>query len=155
MLHIALFQPDIPQNTGTITRMCAALKIHLHIIEPCGFIWDDRRQRRAAMDYAAHADLTRHADWQEFLQSGRNKAGINRLLLLTTKGAQAYHRFTFQDHDCLLLGRESAGAPDYVHNAADHRLVIPQHQGRSLNIAMAGAMVLGEALRQCDGFATL
>lgn len=147
-MRLALFQPDIPQNTGTLIRLGAALGVSVDIIEPCGFVFSDKHFRRAGMDYLAQADVTRHASWQAFCETR-----TGRLVLLTTKGDQAYTDFTFQDTDTLLLGRESAGAPDDVHAAAAARLIIPMTgAARSLNIAVAGAMVLGEALRQTGGF---
>jgi len=151
-MRLALFQPDIPQNTGTILRLTACLGVETHIIGPAGFDMTDRALRRAGLDYLSEADLTRHASWDVFLQHHRGIAS-SRLLLLTTQASTAYTTFAFQPGDCLLLGRESAGAPEYVHLAADHRLAIPIKQSlRSLNIAVSAAMVLGEALRQTASF---
>jgi len=147
-LRLALYQPDIPQNAGSLMRLCACLDVAMDIIEPCGFLLTDRNFRRAGMDYRAGTDLTRHESWEAF----RARAP-GRLLLLTTKGAQPYARFTFRPSDTLILGRESAGVPDPVHEAADARLLIPMRPGmRSINVAQAGAMVLGEALRQTGAF---
>ncbi|WP_420559354.1 tRNA (cytidine(34)-2'-O)-methyltransferase [Tepidicaulis sp.] len=149
-MRLALYQPDIPQNTGTILRLGACLGVGVDIIEPCGFPFSDRGLRRAGMDYVSHAEIRRHADWQAF-QSARKAE--NRLILLTTKAAEPYTGFRFAPGDTLLLGRESAGVPDEVHAAADARLLIPLSPGaRSLNVAVAAAMVLGEALRQTDAF---
>ncbi len=149
-LHLALYQPDIPQNVGAAMRLCACLDVALHIIEPCGFPWDMRKIRQAGMDYVDAIEITRHKSWATFRE---NQGG--RILLMTTKGAQPYTQFEYQDGDILLAGRESAGVPDHVHEAADERLVIPMKAGiRSLNIINAGAMVLGEALRQTNGFTT-
>ena len=150
LLHLALYQPDIPQNVGAAMRLCACLDVALHIIEPCGFPWDARKIRQAGMDYVDAVALTRHESWDAF-----RKAQTGRLLLMTTKGAQPYTDFQFQSGDILLAGRESAGVPGHVHEVADARLVIPMKAGiRSLNIINASAMVLGEALRQTDGFTT-
>ena len=152
-MRIALFQPDIPQNTGTILRLCACLDAEAHIVEPAGFPITDRNFRRAGMDYLDHVCLVRHPSWRAFEQ-WRHGAGA-RLLLLTTGGERCYLDQRYQADDVLLLGRESAGVPDEVHAAADARLVIPMASGlRSLNVAMAAAIVLGEAMRQTEGFAT-
>jgi tRNA (cytidine/uridine-2'-O-)-methyltransferase len=143
-LRLALYQPDIPQNAGSLMRLCACLGVAMDIIEPCGFLLNDRNLRRAGMDYLSGVDLTRHASWEEF--RGR-KPG--RLLLLTTKASTPYFGFSFAPSDTLLVGRESAGVPEDVHQAADGRLTIPMRMGmRSLNVTQAAAMVLGEALRQ-------
>ena len=153
-MRIALFQPDIPQNTGTILRLCACLDAEAHIIEPAGFPITDRNFRRAGMDYLDHVRLVRHPSWRAFEQ-WRHGAG-SRLLLLTTAGERCYLDQHYRADDILLLGRESAGVPDEVHASADARLVIPMAGGlRSLNVAMAAAMVLGEALRQTAGFAAV
>ena len=146
-MHIALFQPDIPQNTGTILRLCACLGAAAHIIEPAGFPISDRHFRRAGMDYLDHVALTRHDSWQKFEQ-WRNEAGF-RLVLFTTKGAGSYLDFSYRQDDVLLFGRESAGVTAEIAAAADARLAIPIRPDlRSLNVAMAAAMALGEALRQ-------
>lgn len=156
-MRLALFQPDIPQNAGTLMRLGACLGVGVDIIEPCGFILDDRRLRRAGMDYLADADVRRHASWQAYTSARRDAAAAGappgRVLLLTTRGAQPYTDFRFQPDDTLLLGQESAGVPDAVHAMADARLLIPLRPGlRSLNVALAAAMVLGEALRQTHMF---
>jgi tRNA (cytidine/uridine-2'-O-)-methyltransferase len=146
-MRIALFQPDIPQNAGTILRLCACLNVEAHIIEPAGFPVSDRHFRRAGMDYLNQVTIQRHDSWAKF-EEWRNRKGL-RLVLFSTKGACPYldHRYTADD--ILLFGRESAGVPDEVVAAADARLVIPIAPGlRSLNVAMAAAMALGEALRQ-------
>ena len=146
-MRVALFQPDIPQNTGTILRLCACLAVEAHIIEPAGFPVSDRHFRRAGMDYLDQVSITRHVSWEAFAQWRAADGG--RLLLFTTKGATSYLDHAFADDDVLLLGRESAGVPDAVAQVADARLVIPIVPGlRSLNVAMAAAMALGEALRQ-------
>jgi len=145
-MRLALYQPDIPQNTGAIMRLAACLGVALDLIEPAGFLLGDRRLRRAGMDYLDLLDLRRHRSWAAFLE---RRPREHRLILLTTRAPVPYHRFVFQPDDILLLGRESAGVPDEVHAAADARLRIPlRHGARSLNVALAAAMVLGEALRQ-------
>jgi tRNA (cytidine/uridine-2'-O-)-methyltransferase len=146
-MQIALFQPDIPQNTGTILRLCACLDMAAHIILPAGFPISDRLFRRAGMDYLDHVSVRRHDSWSKF-EDWRASEG-HRLLLFTTKGATNYLDFRYGPSDILLLGRESAGVTDEVVAAADARLVIPIKPGlRSLNVAMAAAMAAGEALRQ-------
>ncbi len=147
-MRLALFEPDIPQNTGALLRLGACLGVPVDIIEPCGFLLDDRRLRRAGMDYLDSVDMTRHRSWQAY------KAALQgRLLLLTTSGDVSYADFSFRPDDNLLVGRESAGAPPVVHDRATARLAIPLRPGlRSLNVALAAAMVLGEALRQTNGF---
>jgi tRNA (cytidine/uridine-2'-O-)-methyltransferase len=146
-MQIALFQPDIPQNTGTILRLCACLGAAAHIIEPAGFPISNRHFRRAGMDYLDHVRLTRHDSWSKF-EEWRHGAG-HRLVLFTTRAANSYLDYRYQPADILLFGRESAGVTDEVVAAADARLVIPITPGlRSLNVAMATAMALGEALRQ-------
>jgi tRNA (cytidine/uridine-2'-O-)-methyltransferase len=146
-MQIALFQPDIPQNTGTILRLCACLDVSAHIIEPAGFPVSDRHFRRAGMDYLDQVAIARHDSWAKFEEWRRDKA--YRLVLFTTKAAGSYLDFRYGAADILLFGRESAGVPDDVAGAADARVVIPIKPGlRSLNVAMAAAMALGEALRQ-------
>ena len=146
-MQIALFQPDIPQNTGTILRLCACLGVAAHIIEPAGFPVSDRHFRRAGMDYLDQVTIMRHDSWSKFEQ-WRNGKGY-RLILFSTKGASCYLDYRYNVDDILLFGRESAGVPDEVATAADARLVIPVRPGmRSLNVAVTAAMALGEALRQ-------
>jgi tRNA (cytidine/uridine-2'-O-)-methyltransferase len=146
-MQIALFQPDIPQNTGTILRLCACMDVAAHIIEPAGFAISDRRFRRAGMDYLGYVALTRHDSWSKFEQ-WRKDAGY-RLVLFTTKAASSYLDYQYRTDDILLFGRETAGVTDEVVAAADARLVIPINPNlRSLNVAMTVAMALGEALRQ-------
>ena len=145
-MRLALFEPDIPQNTGTLIRLGACLGVAVDIIEPCGFVLSDRRLRRAGLDYLALAHVSRHDSWAAF-DAARPQGA--RLVLLTTQGTLPYHRFAFAPADIILVGRESAGVPEAVHEAATARLVIPMQPGlRSLNVALAAAMVLGEALRQ-------
>jgi tRNA (cytidine/uridine-2'-O-)-methyltransferase len=146
-MQLALFQPDIPQNTGTILRLCACLNVVAHIIEPAGFPVSDRHFRRAGMDYLDQVTILRHDSWLKFEQ-WRADHGC-RLVLLTTKGAVPYLDYRYLASDVLLLGRESAGVPDDVAATADAQVVIPLRPGmRSLNVAMAAAMALGEGLRQ-------
>jgi tRNA (cytidine/uridine-2'-O-)-methyltransferase len=146
-MRLALYQPDIPQNTGAILRLAACFGLPVDVIEPCGFVFDDRRMRRAGMDYLEHVELQRHRSWEAYQSMRAGKAG--RLILLTTKGAVPHVDVRFEAADSLLLGRESAGVPDEVHAAADLRIRIPMRPGlRSLNVAMAAAIVAGEAMRQ-------
>jgi len=150
-MHLALFEPDIPQNTGALIRLGACLGVVVDIIEPCGFLWSEAKLRRAGMDYLDQAEIIRHTSWSAF----RTARTAHRLVLLTTKAAKPYTGFAFQPSDILLVGRESAGVPEAVHTAADARLIIPMQPGpRSINVALSAAMVLGEALRQTNGFAT-
>ncbi|ATN35081.1 tRNA methyltransferase [Rhizobium sp. ACO-34A] len=146
-LRIALYQPDIPGNTGTILRLAACLGLGVDIIEPAGFDISDRNLKRAGMDYLASVTLTRHVNWNQF-ETWRQSAG-RRLVLASTKAAERYTDFTYLPDDILLFGRESAGVPDNVHEAADARVIIPMVAGqRSINVAMSAAMIAGEALRQ-------
>jgi tRNA (cytidine/uridine-2'-O-)-methyltransferase len=150
-MRIALYQPDIAQNTATILRLAACLGIEAHIVDPAGFPTSDRAFRRAGMDYLDQVRLMRHVSWAAFEQW--RKEAQTRLVLFTTRAAQSYLDHRFADDDVLLFGRESAGVPEEVHAAADVRLVIPMRPGlRSLNVAMACAMAVGEALRQTDEF---
>ena len=147
-MKLALFQPDIPQNTGTLLRTCACLGVEADIIEPCGFVFSDRHLKRSGMDYLDLAHITRHMSWQAFRAKRQGEEG-RRLVLLTTKGAVPYTEFNFLPTDVVLLGSESQGVPDDVHDAVDARLTFQMvPRARSLNIAVAAAMVLGEALRQ-------
>jgi tRNA (cytidine/uridine-2'-O-)-methyltransferase len=149
-MRLVLFQPDIPQNAGTILRTAACLGVAVEIIEPVGFVFSDRHFRRAGLDYAARAAVRRHQSWDAFL--AQREPG--RLVLLTTRGTVPYTDFAFHAADALLLGRESAGVPEEVHALADARLYIPMvREARSLNVAVAAAMALGEALRQTGGWA--
>lgn len=146
-LRIALYQPDIAGNTGTILRMAACLGLGVDLIEPAGFDISDRALRRAGMDYLEMAALARHVDFDRF-EHWRQGEG-RRLILMSTKAALPYTDFRFETGDIVMLGRESAGVPDHVHDLADQRLIIPMPGGgRSLNVALAAAMVAGEALRQ-------
>ena len=155
-MRLALFEPDIPQNLGAFIRLAACLGVPLDVIEPCGFPIDDKRIRRAAMDYYDLAAISRHDSWNAFQRARTELRTPGRLVLLTTTGATRLPDATFRPDDTLLLGRESAGVPAEVHAAADLRLRIPlQKSLRSLNVATAAAMVLGEALRQTNGYAAL
>jgi tRNA (cytidine/uridine-2'-O-)-methyltransferase len=147
LLRIALYQPDIAGNTGTILRLAACLGLGVDIIEPAGFDISDRNLRRAGMDYIASVDLVRHVNWDQF---EKWRAGTKRrLILASTKAAERYTNMAFRSDDILLFGRESAGVPDHVHDRADSRALIPMVEGqRSINIAMSVAMITGEALRQ-------
>jgi tRNA (cytidine/uridine-2'-O-)-methyltransferase len=147
-MRLALYEPDIPQNAATLIRLGACLGVAVDIIEPCGFLFSAAGYRRAGMDYLELAEVRRHSSYAAF-----RAALPGRMVLLTTRAALPYTGFAFAEGDTLLLGRESAGVPDEVHDAADARLRIPLRPGlRSLNVALAGAMVLGEALRQTQRF---
>jgi tRNA (cytidine/uridine-2'-O-)-methyltransferase len=150
-MRIALYEPDIPQNTGTILRLAACLGVEAHIIEPAGFPTSDRAFRRAGMDYLDRVALRRHASWTAF-ETWRAAESL-RLLLFTTAATRSYLDHVYRTDDVLMFGRESSGVPDAVHQAADARLRIPMRPGlRSINVAMAAAMALGEAMRQTKGF---
>ena len=150
-MRIALYEPDIPQNTGTILRLAACLGIDAHIVGPAGFPTSDRAFRRAGMDYLDQVSIMRHTGWDAF-EAWRREDGA-RLILFTTAGAVPYLDRVYRPDDILMFGRESAGVPEAVHQAADARLVIPMRPGlRSINVAMAAAMALGEAIRQTGGF---
>jgi len=150
-LCLALFQPDIPQNAGTLLRLCACLGVEAALIEPASFPLTERHFRRAGMDYLDHVMVSRHLSWRAF-EDWRATTG-RRLLLLSTRAATPYHAFAFRPDDIIMVGRESAGVPEDVHGAADARLRIPLAPGmRSLNVAVAAAMVVGEALRQTSNF---
>ena len=147
-MRLALFEPDIPQNAAALIRTCACLGVSVDIIEPCGFLFSEAAFRRAGLDYIELAQIRRHPSWAAFQEALRG-----RLVLLTTKADAPYTAFAFAAEDTLLLGRETAGVPDVVHRSAGASLRIPMRQGlRSINVAQAGAMVLGEALRQTKGF---
>ncbi len=147
-MRLALYQPDIPQNAGAALRLAACFGVPVDIIEPCGFVWSHSRMRRAGMDYVDHVDMVRHAGWDDF-----RSALSGRLLLLTTKASERFDTVAYRPGDVLLLGRESAGVPPEVHGRADLRLRIPMRpETRSLNVVNAAAIVLGEALRQTNGF---
>ena len=148
-MRIALYQPDIPQNTGNIFRLGACLGVSIDIIEPTGFIFDDKRFKRSAMDYLDHIDYKRHIDWQHFYDW--KKENNFRLILMTTKSQESLYNFKFNPSDILLFGRESAGVPKNIHKIVDHRLKIPMKGGvRSINLSSSVALVLGEGLRQTN-----
>ena len=151
MPRLGLYQPDIPQNTGTMLRLAACLGVPVEVIEPAGFDVSDRNLRRAGMDYLERALVSRHVSWQAF-EAWRTARGL-RVVLATTRASVPYTSLAFQPGDVILIGRESAGVPDEVHAAADARVVIPMQPGlRSLNVAVTAAMLLGEALRQTRQF---
>lgn len=146
-IRIALYQPDIAGNTGTILRLAACLGVGVDIIEPAGFDISDRNLKRAGLDYIATAALTRHVTWERF-EEWRAESG-RRLVLASTKAALPYAKIAYRPDDILLFGRESAGVPDHVHEKADERVIIPMVEGqRSINVAMSAAMITGEAMRQ-------
>jgi tRNA (cytidine/uridine-2'-O-)-methyltransferase len=146
-MRLALYQPDIPQNAGAMLRLAACFGLGVDLILPAGFVLDDARMRRAGMDYIDHVAIARHSSWDAYREARRHAEG--RLILLTTQGTAAYTDFAFGAEDTLLVGRESGGVPIEVHDAADARLIIPMQPGlRSLNVAMAAAIVAGEAMRQ-------
>ncbi len=148
-MQLALYQPDIPPNVGTIIRMAACLDVRVNIIEPCGFSFGKKSFRRAGMDYIDQTMITRHDSWDIFLDS----IGRLRLVLLTTRASRVYTDISYRPDDIILLGQESAGVPDNVHNRADRRVIIPMTPDtRSLNVAVSASMVLGEALRQTNLF---
>lgn len=151
MPDIALYQPDIPQNTGTLLRLAACLDVTIHLIEPAGFPLSDHALKRAGMDYIERAKLQRHMDWESFREW--QLAEKRRLILMSTKATRSYTQFPFKKDDIILMGRESSGVPEEVHEIADARLLIPMKNGmRSLNMAVSTGMVLGEALRQTGCF---
>ena len=151
-MRLALYQPDIPQNLGAAIRLSAALEVALDVIEPCGFPLNDKAIKRAAMDYGGCAKVSHHAGWSDFLRLARQMRDA-RLILFTTRAAQPVYDFIFAPDDILLMGRESAGVPDEVHDVVDHRVYIPiSPQARSFNVITAAAMGLGEALRQTGAF---
>lgn len=149
MIEIALYQPDIAPNAAAIMRMAACFGLRVRVIEPAGFVWSDSGFRRAGMDYLAQTDLVRDASWDSF----RAATAGRRLVLLSTRSSLPYTDFRFRDDDIILMGRESAGVPDHVHQTVDARLLIPMRPGlRSLNVAVACALAAGEALRQTGQF---
>ena len=153
-MRLALFQPDIPQNTGTLLRLGACLDIELDIIEPGGFIFSERTLKRAGMDYLDMVRYRRHHSWEHFLQyRAEHPEEYGRIVLLTTHASEPYYNFEFRPNDIILMGRESAGVPEEVHQTADARLLIPMnHNARSINVAVSAVMVVGECLRQVNGF---
>ena len=144
-MHIALYKPDIPQNTAAIIRLSSCLGLKLHIVEPCGFSLDDSRFKRVVMDYIGFSKIFRYEDYEQF----KNKNPKSRIILMTTKAKKTYHKFKFKRNDILLFGRESAGVPKILHSKIKYRLKIPiNKKTRSLNVAMTVAITASEALRQ-------
>ena len=151
-MRLALYEPDIPQNTGAILRLASCFSVNVDIIEPCGFIFSNRRLKRSGMDYIDKVNIKFHSSWENFFGKQKLDETI-RIILLTTKGDINHTKFKFLSNDILLLGRESAGVPEAVHIAADASIIIPMApETRSLNIATSAAIVLGEALRQTDAY---
>lgn len=149
--RLALYQPDIPQNAGSLLRLGACLDVAIDVIEPCGFIWDEKRMRRAGMDYVSLVAVTRHTSWNAFRETATRTG--RRVVLMSTKASERLDRFTFTPNDIIMVGRESAGVPDAVADSADARVRIPlMPTVRSLNVAMAAAMAMAEALRQLQAF---
>lgn len=153
-MRLALYQPDIPQNTGTLLRLGACLGLAIDIIEPCGFMFNEKAMRRAGMDYLDFSNYSRHNSWNDFLNYRQeHPEEYGRIVLLTTKSSQSFIDFEFKSNDIILMGRESAGVPENVHQKADARLRIPMIQeARSINMAVSAAMAITEALRQTNGF---
>ena len=148
-MRIALFEPDIPQNTGNIFRLGACLGIEIDVIEPTGYVFDDKRFGRSSMDYIKYIKYKRHLDWDSFFNWTENNN--YRIILLTTKSQKKYTDFSFQENDILLFGRESAGVPKYVHQSVNEQLTIPMVKGlRSINVSSSVAIVAGEACRQLN-----
>ena len=144
-MHIALYKPDIPQNTGAIIRLGACLNLKIHIIEPCGFNLNDSRFERVVMDYIGFSKIFRYEDYAIFLKKNQK----SRIILMTTKAKKSYHKFKFKKNDILLFGRESAGVPKALHESIKNKLKIPiSKKTRSLNVAMSVAIVASEALKQ-------
>ena len=144
-MHIALYKPDIPQNTAAIIRLSACLNLKIHIIEPCGFNLNDYRFKRVVMDYAGMSKIFRYEDYDNFLKKNKNK----RIVLMTTKAKKHYHKFKFKKNDMMLFGRESAGVPENLHKTIKNRIKVPMNKKtRSLNVAMSVAIISAEALRQ-------
>ena len=144
-MHIALYKPDIPQNTAAIIRLSACLNLNVHIIEPCGFDLNDPRFKRVVMDYIGFSKIFRYADYNMFLKKNKK----NRIILMTTKATKNYHKFKFKKNDFLLFGRESAGVPDSLHKLIKNKVKVPMNKKtRSLNVAMSVAIISAEALRQ-------
>lgn len=153
-MRLALFQPDIPQNTGTLLRLGACLDLPLDIIEPCGFLFNEKAMRRAGMDYLDFVSFRRHNSWNDFLDyREKHPEEYGRIVLLTTHASEPFFDFKFEKNDIILMGRESAGVPECVHQIADARLRIPMNEkARSINVAVSAVMAVGEALRQTNLF---
>lgn len=154
MIELALYQPDIPQNTGTLLRLCACWGMKMHLIEPLGFIFNEQKMRRSAMDYIDHVDYTRHANFEAFNDYAQKNQ--KRIVLSTTKGATLLQEFTFTNNDIILMGRESAGVPEDVHSLANARIRIPMRaEMRSINMAVSAGAMVTAAMLQTNGFDTL
>lgn len=153
-MRLALYQPDIPQNTGTLLRLGACLDLPIDIIEPCGFLFNEKAMRRAGMDYLDFAEYKRHDSWTDFLAyREQHPQEYGRLILMTTQGKTSFVDFKFEPNDIILMGRESAGVPEHVHNLVDAQLLIPMNpKARSVNMAVSASMAITEALRQTNGF---
>lgn len=150
-MKLALYQPDIAQNVGTLLRTAACFGVDVDIIEPCGFPFDDRKFKRAGMDYIHHVHYQKHASWEQFKQNQESLPSLPRIILLSAHAATPYTEFSFREDDILLLGRETAGVPDAIRDSVDARVIIPMQAGmRSLNVAISGAIVLSEAIRQTN-----
>ena len=146
-MHIALYKPDIPQNTAAIIRLGACLNLKIHIIEPCGFNLHDSRFKRVVMDYMGMSRIFRYEDYDDFMKKNKDK----RIVLMTTKAKKHYHKFRFKKNDMMLFGRESAGVPENLHKTIKNRIKVPMNKKtRSLNVAMSVAIISAEALRQND-----
>jgi tRNA (cytidine/uridine-2'-O-)-methyltransferase len=156
-MRLVLFQPDIPQNTGTLLRLGACLDLPVDIIEPCGFLFNEKAMRRAGMDYLNMVSCRRHRSWDDFLKArAEDPSTYGRIVLLTTHASMPYTSFNFLPNDLILMGRESAGVPEEVHQTADARLLIPMNKNaRSINVAVSAVMVIGEALRQTNQFPSI
>lgn len=156
-MRLALYQPDIPQNTGTLLRLGACLDLAIDIIEPCGFLFNEKAMRRAGMDYLEFSNYRRHNSWNDFLAyREQNPQEYGRIVLLTTHATQSFVDFEFKSNDIILMGRESAGVPENVHEKADAQLLIPMNpNARSINMAVSAAMAVTEALRQTNGFPSI
>lgn len=153
-MRLALYQPDIPQNTGTLLRLGACLDLPIDIIEPCGFLFNEKAMRRAGMDYLDFSNYRRHNSWNDFLDyREQHSQEYGRIILLTTHGNKSFVDFDFKPNDIILMGRESAGVPENVHQKADAQLLIPMNpNARSINMAISAAMAITEGLRQTGGF---
>ncbi len=151
MIELALYQPDIPQNTGTLMRLCACLDMRLHLIEPLGFVFNEHKMRRAGMDYLEHVEYIRHMNFDAFMRHAKNHQ--QRIILSTTKADISFYDYEFQQGDIILMGSESSGAPEHVHETVDGRITIPmERQMRSLNMAISASMILTEAMRQVKNY---
>ena len=150
-MRLALFEPDIPQNAGALIRLAACMEVGLDIIGPCGFVLSDRDVKRVSLDYSEYSAVKEYESWQNFIETIETYENKVRIVLLTTKSTMSYVKFSFKRNDIILLGRESAGVPKYIHEAVKNKITIPMNSKvRSMNVANAAAMVLSEAMRQTD-----